>query len=980
MARVAKKEKAPKLSALELAAEAVNETPAQYCATALREPRGMTVTYKGNPLTVMMLPGTTLSGRKGPGKPASIMLVGRCPGAEESLRGRLDVGFVHGELLKLLKPYDLDLDQVYLTNVLRFAVPRSVKTPPKQWFSIGKAMLDMEVQLINPSVILAMGTDAIKCMTEREESLQATRGATLLYRGIPVVPTYSPAVLQRELTVLPGLQQDVSRMISIYTGEVSVERDCNYVAIETEAHLIEVVNEHLTRPELRYGVDCEWGGTNGTKFTRDQLRCIQFTCRTHEAYRIVLRREGLVSNPELSEPVVARELSRLFCRPGVMLGGHNFRSDLKRLERIGVMCAEQFIEGGLDTMLAYHLAFQSKTGNGLEQLALRYTDLGRYDRDVMLWLKDNGYGEERLDKVGYADIPEDLLHPYACKDPDVVLRAWDPIVDELKKQLISKPYRLFGEPIETMWDLYRNIVHPVNLPIHEMECTGLYTDIERLKFITGVIHRKADVLSSVFQETIQWPGFNYRSDDDIRELLFGYVPGKACKHPADAKIVGAFPVKTTEKPSRDWDRVSDADKQSGMVAPATDSETIEILMDQAKEAGDKQNQSILQQLHHLKIIDQLVKNFLRAPVAPEDGGEPVWCEGLVNEIDQDMRTRTEIGQITDTGRGTSSNPNLQNLPKKQEKHLRQIFSPDVEKLLGTKGWDGMGDFELKELGLLDRDYFSIRTCYMASPGNLLVEADYSQAELNVLAHMAGDEDMLAVLNDPKRDLHSEMAVKAFKLDCKPQDVSKLHPSLRVAAKATLFGLLYGRGAGAIARQLHREGINLTRKEAQAIIDAVYNTFKKLKAFVQKCHDDVDLLKYVENAFGRRRYFAEATDESLRAAYHRQGQNSPIQGTVGDALNIALVNLHHYRLDTGMQFKLVLPVHDAIFFDTPVDEVIKMRDEVIPVCMGAGVAIPNTQLIMRVDIAIMKRWGEKFKTPEALANAMELARRELLAAA
>ena len=112
-----------------------------------------------------------------------------------------------------------------------------------------------------------------------------------------------------------------------------------------------------------------------------------------------------------------------------------------------------------------------------------------------------------------------------------------------------------------------------------------------------------------------------------------------------------------------------------------------------------------------------------------------------------------------------------------------------------------------------------------------------------------------------------------------------------------------------------------------------------------------------------------TDNNAKmAAQERESQNQPIQGTIGDALNLALYNLVTYRHTTGMKYKIILPVHDAIFLDTPADEVTEVADKVLPYCMSDSILIPNTQLHLGVDVEISRRWGEHITKERALEEA------------
>lgn len=310
----------------------------------------------------------------------------------------------------------------------------------------------------------------------------------------------------------------------------------------------------------------------------------------------------------------------------------------------------------------------------------------------------------------------------------------------------------------------------------------------------------------------------------------------------------------------------------------------------------------------------------------------------------------------------------QNLPKKQEAELRRAFSPNEAAMLAVKGWAGMECSELKKLGVLDEAYYPIRSCFVASPGHVFIEADYCQAELNVLAYISKDPSMMAVMNDPTRDLHSEMAVKGYHLSCIPAEVKKLWPHYRVLAKASNFGIAYGRGANALVRAAQAEGVETDKASAQRLIDTFFNEFPQTKVFFEECHEAVIDPGYVENAFGRRRYFLPTDDERIRAKQEREAGNMPIQGTVGDALSIALYNLYRLRNAYDMKFRLVLTIHDAVILEVPVAEVEEVKSIILPACMSAGARIPTIGLTLGIDIEVMRRWGEHISEEQALEEA------------
>lgn len=963
--------------ALEAAATAIGEDPKEFVRNLLFAKHEVPVQCGTIVESVKFIPGTTLDEKLGP-PPVDIvtgykvMIIGKAPSVDENMAG-LPIAGANAKLLRdTIKKYAGDVsDKWYYTNIVKFMPPDGKKTLAKNWIDMCKTLLDIELEMFKPDFILILGADATKVILGKNATLKSVRSVTTLeHNGSKVLCTTNPSAVAMAPELLPSFERDIEQFVSMVTGKINKVVECYYREITDRAGITTAM-EHIAdywrkNPKLphRLAMDSEWGSNTGrSDFINGKLRTIQLSYKIGQSYVFVLRRCGLVYNPDTccAEADVAEMLNRLFeIFPDVQIGGHAFRADLKFLEPAGVNCRKPFMRG-LDTMLAYHVWHPAEEGFGLEALAMRFTDLGRYDHPVAAWLKENKFDEEELHKCGYAYVPDELLHPYAGADTDVVMRCWDIIVDGLKSEKVSKPYFLDTENtirIETLYDLYRNVVHNCTEPLNEAETVGILTDKERCRHLTELFDARRTVMLEEFRGLIKWPDFNIRSTNQLQEFLFSMVFGKKSVKPEGAISFSFRAIKTTEKPARDWDRVSEKDIAMGKARPSTDSETCMILS--AKDP-------LVRKLHQLKFIDQQIKNFLRPPIKTASGTVE-WDGGLICDIHTDGRTRTTLSQLSETGRHKSSDPNMQNLPKKQEAELRQIFSPDPVKLKSINGWGGKTEDELKELGVLDPAYYTVRSCYIASPGCVLVEADYKQAELNIMAHLANDPDMIAILSDPKRDMHSEMAIKAFRLACAPEEVPKLHPKLRIVAKATVFGLAYGRGAAALARQAKAEGVDTNPDETQQIIDTFFEQFPRVKEHMDKCRATVVDPGYVENAYGRRRYFFPTSNQQDLKANEREAVNSNIQGTVADALNIALYNIYLYRNATNMRFRVVLPVHDAIFLDVPWDEVETVTKEVFPYCMSKGVVVPNTRLTLGVDIAVMRRWGEKMKIEKAIEEA------------
>lgn len=252
-----------------------------------------------------------------------------------------------------------------------------------------------------------------------------------------------------------------------------------------------------------------------------------------------------------------------------------------------------------------------------------------------------------------------------------------------------------------------------------------------------------------------------------------------------------------------------------------------------------------------------------------------YCDGLVKVIGADGRIHSSFNQTeTRTGRISSTEPNLQNIPVRTErgKELRRFFC--------------------------------------AKDGCVLVDADYSQIELRVLAHIANDENMINAFKN-NYDIHTSTAAQVFGL---PQNM--VTNALRSRAKAVNFGIVYGIGAFSLAKD-----IGVSRKEADKYIKDYLALYSGIDHYMNKIIDDAKRDGYVTTMFGRRRYLPELTssNHNLRAFGERVARNMPIQGTAADIIKIAMIKVYERLKKENMKSRLILQVHDELIVEAPEDE-------------------------------------------------------------
>lgn len=241
----------------------------------------------------------------------------------------------------------------------------------------------------------------------------------------------------------------------------------------------------------------------------------------------------------------------------------------------------------------------------------------------------------------------------------------------------------------------------------------------------------------------------------------------------------------------------------------------------------------------------------------------------------DGRVHTTYNQtITATGRLSSSDPNLQNIPTRSE--------------LGR----------------------TVKTAFSAGEGSVFLAVDYSQIELRLLAHLSGDEHLVRAFNEGE-DFHAETAARVFGVP-----VSEVTPDLRSRAKAVNFGIVYGQQAYGLSQSLH-----ISMAEARDMIDRYYEAYPGVRTFLDNVVARAKQTGYAETMYGRRRHIPElkAKNPQLRGFGERTAMNHPMQGTAADIIKIAMARVSRRLEEEGFAAHMILQVHDELDFECPVDE-------------------------------------------------------------
>lgn len=405
---------------------------------------------------------------------------------------------------------------------------------------------------------------------------------------------------------------------------------------------------------------------------------------------------------------------------------------------------------------------------------------------------------------------------------------------------------------EEMLELYNNIEHPLIFTLADMEKRGIKADKKELETYSQKLNERIMQLETQIYE-LAGEQFNINSPKQLGVILF-------------EKLNLPFAKKT----------------KTGY---STSADIMEKLQCEHPVVG--------------KVLEYRQLTKLKS----------TYADGLAGYIGEDGRIHTTFNQtITATGRISSTEPNLQNIPIRFElgKMIRKVFKPE--------------------------------------PGYIFMDADYSQIELRVLAHMSGDEALINAYNSDE-DIHKITASKVFNT---PLD--EVTPLQRRNAKAVNFGIVYGISSFGLGQDL-----NITRKEAQEYIKSYFKTYPQIKNFLDELVEQAKTRGYAITMYNRRRPVPElsSTNFMQRQFGERVAMNSPIQGSAADIIKIAMINVNKRLKSENLKSRLLLQIHDELLIETHESEVDKVRKILINEMKNAS----NLKVSLEVDANTGNDWYE-----------------------
>lgn len=662
--------------------------------------------------------------------------------------------------------------------------------------------------------------------------------------GCYVVPTYHPSAC------FPGVTKGNSREES----SAGARAECIIHDLQLASNIEELQRRVFNKQPVKYSVattakqvedgmeflckqrvvavDLETGGLD---FTRDDILCASFSWGVGKALVVPITGEiskdapeyaaakkGLYAKcPEIwnpSEKVRVINALKKFLESNVYKVYQNGKFDNKFLRRYGIK-VNNFV---FDTMIAHHL-INENLPHGLEFLTVWYTDMGRYDLEL-------AYHKPNLG-CNYSIIPSKVLYEYANRDAAATFRVFLKLHEEIRKD--AKLYALF-----------KNQQMMLSEALTDIEYNGVLIDMDAVDAADKELTAKIEVLE--------------------RELVDKYTPlynaASGTKDELNLKSNPQIALLLFDKNGLGLTSL----KKTGKGAPCVDKD---VLKELAKVHEFPEALLALRKL--LKFKGTYVRGY------KEDGT----MTGMASYVDANNYLHTSFyTSLTVSGRLSSRNPNLQNLPAKDN---------------------------------------LIRNFLIARPGYKFLEADYKAAEVRVLAYISGDEK-LAERCEKGRDIHAETASDVFGIPLHVIEEKRAREEKvpeRDIAKSILFGMIYGESAYSLAPKISK-----TVEECQEIIDKMFAMYPKMHALILKYHRLAKKGLPIVTPFGRKRrlhmniykddtYYKSKINEMLR-----QAVNSPIQGTASDLTVRSIIRLWHLFRERSIDCRIVLTVHDSILFE------------------------------------------------------------------
>lgn len=869
--------------------------------------------------------------------PCDIMLIGRDPGEQEDIEGKPFVGPAGKLLNEFLNATGLNRSQVRISNLVRCRPPNNRSTFPDEKEACRPYLIE-EIKAVNPKFIITLGADSLEELTGQTQVMKLAGTSFNLKNDIfdgKILVALHPSYILRNQSYKPRALKHFEDFGKIIRGE-TLNKDkspVKYITVKTFDQFNNFIEK--LKEQKRVVIDLE---TTGFNFLMDKILCMSFSWKENTAVVLPLLKEN---REEFWEPneysQIITQLKEVFGDPNIEWIAHNISFDAKFLKSYNLI-----INGPIhDTMILSTLLDENAPEKGLKPLADLYTDLGKYDKEIEDYVSDmkrrkreelfnikkvvkdeikkltkiskKSTGDDLLEvkqKIGdlefeleeleevkinisYAEIPTEVLWKYAATDADATMRLFNLFTKKLQEtsNALVRPYG------KNMVKLYSKLVMPLRRVLNDMEYRGAQLNLSYLQ----ELDKKYTITEGELEK-------------ELLEMDAIKATEKVLYKKAAEKVSTRFKeLKSPKLSEQDYVKKHTVQPDFNMNSPdnlrALLFEVLKLPVIKTGKPSKKDgtikpstDKEVLEEYEDAHpCINKLVANRKLQKL------HKTYVKGMQKRVDSNGRIHTDFNQhVTVSGRLSSSSPNLQNIPRK------------------------------------DKD---IKRAFITYPEWSMIQFDYSQVEFRMWAQLSNDQDMLQDIR-AGLDIHRRTASEFWGI---PED--QVSDERRSQSKFVVFGIMYGRGAKSVAKQ-----VGITPEEAGEIIKQFFNKYPVAARWLEATRRFASTRKYVINHFGRVRRLPNV-DSNMKedvAEALRMAVNSPIQGGAADVTGVGLIRIYKEIAKRNLRARLILTVHDSIVLECPNEEIV----EVIRLCHKAmtdtiaGIIVP-----LEVEVEVGSNWAE-----------------------
>lgn len=813
-----------------------------------------------------------------------VMFISEAPGKSEDEQGIPFVGDAGKILNDVLKEVRINREEISICNTVSCRPPENRPPLPKEIDACFE-FLDQEIKELKPELLVLLGNTPLKKFLKGVGGITRVRGKWFDSEeyNCKIFPVFHPAYILRNPQERSKLVSDLHQVKNFLEGKVFNEEksSVDYKIIKNINQFNWLINQLHTQEVWAFDTE-----TTGLDFSKDDIFILTFSWLENTAILIDLRDDWI------EKEYVWSKLKEVFENNNKKIA-HNGSFDIEFLLSKRIVVNNYY----WDDILADYL-LDENSRHGLEILSEKYTDMGPYDRPLQQYIEQNK-------PENYSFIPIEIMHPYALKDADCTFRCYNKMLPKIYEEGLD--FVLF------------NIMMPIQKILIQTEYQGVSIDIP---YLEKTIKKYEKEIEEYFQKSMNVP----QVKEYIRNKQQLIINELKEKWENSKTLVKRFPnfeeylkEQSPEKVTFEFNINSSKQLKELLIEQMK----LPILKKTKKDNASLDDEVLQEYARKNKFCESLAKYRSLSHL------KSTFLDGIKERLEGDKVHTDYLLFSTVTGRPSSRNPNLNNIPR-----------------TGTAE-------DIKDIFCSDR--------YEDNISDWLVEVDQGQAEFRLFINYSKDPQALRDL-EAGLDIHKLMAAASYHGIFLPKGDISYEEYLNIVKDVTKeerqdtkfidFGIMYGRGPVSVADQL-----GVTVHLAQKVINTFFDRYKVAKKWIQI---NVSLAKrdgYVTSIFGRKRRLLNIKhpQDGIRAEAERQAVNAPIQSAASDLTFLACINTYREGVRPNkLRSRLVLTVYDSLIFNVP-DNELEYMTKLLYNKMSEQ---PISEIIVPLvpEIKIGKNWG------------------------